>query len=189
MQILRAENYRRMPWKNGGGETAEIAVFPPDAPLSAFNWRISMATVACDGPFSTFEGVDRTLTVLSGAGMILAVDDQPEVTLTRGSEPFAFPADASTSAVLVDGTVIDLNVMTRRAHRRHGVKRLALPLDLPTTSSTRAVFCMEGDVKLEWPGGNLVLHTWDCIVLQPDDPPVLLQGCTSILHIELSPIG
>ena len=26
--ILRAKDYRRMPWKNGGGETVEIAVFP-----------------------------------------------------------------------------------------------------------------------------------------------------------------
>ncbi len=43
-----------MPWKNGGGETAEIAVFPPSADLSEFGWRISMATVSSDGPFSAF---------------------------------------------------------------------------------------------------------------------------------------
>src|SRR3712207_8945836 len=31
MKILRSSEYRRMPWKNGKGETVEIAVFPPNA--------------------------------------------------------------------------------------------------------------------------------------------------------------
>jgi environmental stress-induced protein Ves len=53
MRILRAENYRRMQWKNGGGETAEIAVSPDSAGLDDFDWRISMATgQASGGPFS-----------------------------------------------------------------------------------------------------------------------------------------
>ncbi len=51
MQILRASDHRVMPWKNGGGSTTEIAVFPIDSGLDAFDWRVSMATVAADGPF------------------------------------------------------------------------------------------------------------------------------------------
>ena len=62
--ILTASSYRRMPWKNGGGETVEIAVSPEGAALSEFDWRISMATVATDGPFSIFPGIDRTLSIL-----------------------------------------------------------------------------------------------------------------------------
>ena len=50
MKILRSNDYRRMPWKNGGGETVEIAVSPERAPLSDFDWRISMAT-ATSPPF------------------------------------------------------------------------------------------------------------------------------------------
>ena len=71
MRILRAENYRRMRWKNGGGETAEIAVFPEGAGLDEFDWRISMARVEAGGPFSRFPGVDRTLSILEGEGMVL----------------------------------------------------------------------------------------------------------------------
>ncbi|MDP1908248.1 MAG: HutD family protein, partial [Hyphomicrobium sp.] len=43
MRILRAKDYRRMPWKNGGGETTEIAISPEGAALDSFDWRVSMA--------------------------------------------------------------------------------------------------------------------------------------------------
>ncbi|MBP2551482.1 environmental stress-induced protein Ves [Neorhizobium galegae] len=185
MQILKSENYRRMPWKNGGGETAEIAIFPPDAALNAFDWRISMATVDADGPFSTFEDVDRTLTILSGAGMILTIGDQPEVTLTRGSAPLPFHADVAAGAVLVDGPVIDLNVMTQRKRLSHTVHRLSLPLDLPPSRSTRAVFCPEGNLKLAWADGAETLQTWDCVLIDAGDPAVSLEGCPSVILIEI----
>ena len=68
MRILRAGNYRRMKWKNGGGETTEIALFPENAGLNDFDWRISMARVESAGPFSLFPGVDRTLSILEGEG-------------------------------------------------------------------------------------------------------------------------
>ena len=108
-----------MPWKNGGGETSEIAVSPDGSELDAFDWRVSMARVATDGPFSTFPGVDRTLTVLEGSGLRLKVGDDAAVDLTPDSPPLSFPADVHTAARLLDGPVLDLNVMTRRAAFHH----------------------------------------------------------------------
>ena len=121
--ILRAKDYRRMPWKNGGGETVEIAVFPEGAGLAEFEWRISMATVAADGPFSVFPEIDRTLSIIDGAGMTLAIDGREPVLLTQDSEPLPFAADAPTSATLANGAITDLNVMTRRGVYRHSVAR------------------------------------------------------------------
>ncbi|OBZ95162.1 HutD-family protein [Pararhizobium polonicum] len=121
--VLKADTYRRMPWKNGGGETVEIAVFPPEADLATFGWRISMATVASDGPFSVFPGIDRTLSILEGQGMELDIAGRAPVVLTQFSEPLAFPADAATSARLVSGTIVDLNVMTRRGQWTHQVEK------------------------------------------------------------------
>lgn len=122
-EVLRAKDHRRMPWKNGGGETVEIAVVPKSAGLGEFDWRISMATVASDGPFSIFPNIDRTLSILDGAGMVLAIEGREPVCLTQDSEPLPFPADASTTATLIDGTITDLNVMTRRDTYRHAVTR------------------------------------------------------------------
>jgi environmental stress-induced protein Ves len=63
-------DYARMPWKNGGGQTTEIAV-SAGASLADFDWRVSIAEINADGPFSAFAGVDRTLVLLSGAGVRL----------------------------------------------------------------------------------------------------------------------
>ena len=88
MHILRAENYRRMRWKNGGGETAEIAVSPDSAGLDDFDWRVSMATVEAGGPFSMFAGVDRTLSILEGEGILLVVEGRdPDQTDFAASDP------------------------------------------------------------------------------------------------------
>jgi environmental stress-induced protein Ves len=57
MDVLRLSDYKRMPWKNDGGVTLEIAVLPSASSAGDFDWRISMATVAADGPFSVFPAI------------------------------------------------------------------------------------------------------------------------------------
>ena len=125
MRIIRARDCRSMPWKNGGGTTTEIAAFPEGASLSDFDWRISMAHVGQDGPFSAFPGIDRTLSVLTGKGITLAFGDGEAVTLDRASPPYPFAADRAVDGRLVAGPIDDLNVMTRRGRWRHEVTRLS----------------------------------------------------------------
>ncbi|WP_207481661.1 HutD/Ves family protein [Arenibaculum pallidiluteum] len=120
--ISRAE-FRRMPWKNGGGETVEVAISPPGAALDAFDWRVSMATVAVPGPFSAFPGIDRTLAVLDGT-LALRFAGRETVRLDLASPPMAFPADLPVEGEPVGGPVTDLNVMTRRGAFRHRLARI-----------------------------------------------------------------
>src|SRR5688572_25695921 len=101
MRIVRAADCRVMPWKNGGGTTTEIAVHPESAGLGDFLWRVSMARVESDGPFSAFPGIDRTLTILNGAGILLTVDGRDAIALTPDSAPFAFPGVAPAAATLI----------------------------------------------------------------------------------------
>src|SRR5262245_16636466 len=126
MQVLRSTEYRRMPWKNGAGETIEVAVSPASAGLDDFEWRISMAAVPSSGPFSIFPGVDRTLSILEGDGLRLDILDAQTVELTKASAPFAFPADVPVHASLISRSVADLNVMTRRRTHTHVVRRLPI---------------------------------------------------------------
>jgi environmental stress-induced protein Ves len=149
MRILRASDYRRMPWKNGGGETVEIAVSPEGAGLADFDWRVSMAGVAADGPFSIFPGIDRTLSILEGDGLLLSVEGAAPVELTQASDPFAFPADVAASASLVGGPVTDLNVMTRRAALAHRVTRLAVdgPQNVELSAPVGLLFCHRGSLQ------------------------------------------
>ena len=71
-QVVRRGEATATRWKNGGGVTHELAVWPDGADLSGFDARLSMAEVAADGPFSAFPGIDRTLAVLDGGPMRLS---------------------------------------------------------------------------------------------------------------------
>lgn len=100
------------PWRNGGGETREIISTPQDA--SDFNWRASIATIAQDGPFSAFHGIDRSITLLTGEGVHLFAKGEVDHYLTTPAEPFAFSGDLTLNSSLTGGTTTDFNIMTRR---------------------------------------------------------------------------
>lgn len=123
MRLIRRDSLTPQPWKNGGGVTREIAAHPPGVGMEHFDWRISMAEVAADGPFSAFPGIDRTLTVLDGRGLTLDFGGGA-VALDPGA-PLSFPGEAAVTARLSAGPISDLNVMTRRAVLRHHATPLA----------------------------------------------------------------
>jgi environmental stress-induced protein Ves len=166
MQTLRSSDYRRMPWKNGAGETIEIAVSPASAGFDDLDWRISMAAVSSDGAFSVFPGLDRTLCILRGDGLGLEVDGAPEVELTSASPPFAFPADVPVHARLLGEPVADLNVMTRRGTHAHGVQRLDVRTAqrVTTEADVVVIFCHSGHLLLESSNGQATLAPLDCAI-------------------------
>lgn len=181
MQIIRSASYTRMPWKNGGGETTEIAVSPAGADFAAMDWRLSMATVAADGPFSSFPGIDRTLSVLAGA-LRLEIDGA-KVDLMEMSPPYTFRGEAGVSGIVLRGPVTDLNVMTRRDRFTHDVRRVSVAGEKSVTvaAGTLLLFCHTGTVTL--PGGA-TLHTLDTAI---DDVTggsfVFRSGVLSTLYV------
>ncbi|HEY0275340.1 MAG TPA: HutD family protein, partial [Paenirhodobacter sp.] len=116
-RIHRAATRRFTPWKNGGGETAGIIVHPAGAGFADFDWRISTARVAGSGPFSRFEGIDRSLTLLQGGPMRLRFAGGRVVDLAQGDPALAFSGDLGCEADLIGDAVLDLNVMVRRPLR------------------------------------------------------------------------
>ena len=125
-RILRAADHKVMPWKNGAGSTTEVAIFPPGAGMDAFEWRVSMAGVVEDGPFSAFPGIDRTLAVLEGEGLRLEIEGRAPQAVTVDGAPVSFPGDVPTHATLLGGPVVDLNVMTRRGRYAHRLRHHVL---------------------------------------------------------------
>ncbi|MEP7282765.1 MAG: HutD family protein [Rubrivivax sp.] len=104
------------PWRNGGGVTRELLVWPPDG-RSGAGWRLrlSVADIEVDGPFSAFPGVWRSFVVLSGAGVVLAFDPHAPQRLTPHDAPFEFDGAAPPHCCLIDGPTRDLNLMCRDA--------------------------------------------------------------------------
>lgn len=176
MRILRAAGYRVMPWKNGGGTTTEIAVSPDGAGLDDFDWRISMARVETSGPFSSFAGIDRTLAVLEGEGIVLDIAGRPPARLTAAASPLSFPGDVPTSATLIDGPITDLNVMTRRGRFSHAVERLSSPgqVEIELGEGTTIVLPVGGSVKVPMDGVSS-LGSLDTLILDRTSPKLRLE--------------
>lgn len=167
MQILRADGHKRMPWKNGRGETVEIAIFPAGTTVDTFDWRISMATVAEDGPFSIFPGIDRTLSILEGNGMELTVDGRQDTTLTGETAPYSFAADAPTTARLLGGPIVDLNVMTRRGSFSHSVETFSGTAVVTPGDGTTLILCHSGIVGISHEATSERLAPLDCAIIPP----------------------
>ncbi|WP_410567608.1 HutD family protein [Acinetobacter sp. H1(2024)] len=107
IELIRADQYTKMLWKNGAGFTLEIARSQGEAD---FEWRISMADVSTSGPFSLFPNKQRIISVLDGQGMVLHVDDLPAKTLHQG-DIFAFHGESQVQSELVNGAIRDLNLI------------------------------------------------------------------------------
>ena len=99
-------------WKNGGGVTRNLAIEPKTAGFDNFIWRVSIADMTQSGGFSSFPGVDRTIVLLSGNGMILESDTR--FALSTKFEPHAFRGEEAIQATLINGPARDFNVMVRR---------------------------------------------------------------------------
>ncbi|WP_295533586.1 HutD family protein [uncultured Thioclava sp.] len=163
MKKLRRSDLTATPWKNGGGLTWEIAAFPEGAGFDDIVWRLSMAEVASDGAFSEFAGIDRTLTVLSGAGMTLSFAQGGSVTLDASAPPLSFPGEAALNARLTDGPILDFNIMTRRGACVHRVEMLAAGQAVP--SDTIALVTRTHPVKI----GDFILHPDEVLLPDPQD--------------------
>ncbi|MBG1232657.1 HutD/Ves family protein [Aestuariivirga litoralis] len=106
MIVIPPRDFTTMPWKNGGGVTHEIIKREAAGKML---WRFSVADVTSDGPFSRFEGLDRILTVIEGAGLMLAA---PQGWLQAlPFEPVAFSGSWPITSTRLGGNVQDFNLI------------------------------------------------------------------------------
>lgn len=174
MRLHRASEYRRSRWKNGKGETLEIAVHPPSATLDDFDWRISVALLEENGAFSEFPGIDRSITIIEGAGIDLVVREHVH-RLTKEVPPFRFSGDCPAHATLLGGSSADLNVMTRRSTSSHEVQRLITGADVVGGAHFTAIFA-QSDVSLSANGTGRVLSYGDLLELGVDEIATVSSG-------------
>lgn len=191
MRLIRQKAYRRQPWKNGGGETIEIAIHPREATIADFDWRVSMARVEADGPFSLFKDIDRTLMILDGEGIELAVEGHPSVQIVK--EPHSFAGDAPAQARLIEGPVSDLNVMTRRGRYRHRVRTIETDgtRDFVVQSPVALLYCHEGSVSV----GDEYAEPFDVaagdtlfIEAQPNSLRLVANAPSRLFLVEIGPV-
>ncbi len=156
------------PWKNGGGLTREIAVARNATTDAGFDWRLSLAEVTRDAPFSAFADVDRCIVLLRGAGLRLRTasvasdaaatihdhldrlfdhhvdhreDHRVDHPLDTPFAPFHFPGDVPLHATLLGGASSDFNVMVRRGAWRAEVTCHHAAVALPAAAVLMVLAC------------------------------------------------
>lgn len=191
LNILRARDRRDMPWKNGGGVTSEVMVFPAGADFDAFEWRISIATVQASGPFSHFPGIDRRLVLLEGV-MGLRIADEAAIELSASSPPVTLAGELPTYAEVISGPVTDLNVMTRRGRFRSGIesRTLSAPVTVHNSAVSTVLIATEL-VDIEYQGVEHKLQPRDAVVLRGESAARLSpRAAPAIVYvIEIADLG
>jgi len=106
---IRLQDTPVSPWKNGGGTTQSLVCWPSP---SDWVFRMSVARIDSDGPFSEFKGVDRWFAVLSGEGVVLQF---PERRVEAGALDAAvqFSGDLPCQCSLINGPTVDFNLMVQ----------------------------------------------------------------------------
>ncbi len=179
--VHRRAAHRRMPWRNGGGLTAEVTRSPTEG--DDFDWRVSFAEVAAGGPFSSFAGVDRVIVVVDGPGLVLTVDGVEHA--LRRHEPFAFPGEGDATAT-TSGPTVDLNVMTRRGRCTATVDVVPVqeagPVDLAADGEL-LVAVLDGAVSVSSAGDHITAERLDVVA---SAVPVTVSGVGVVAVVRLS---
>ncbi|OUM44907.1 HutD/Ves family protein [Arthrobacter sedimenti] len=149
------------PWANGGGITYEVLKAPPGTGYSDFDWRLSIAEIVQDGPFSSLPGVDRTF-VMGSEGLLRMSVDGESRDLRLGALA-AFPGEVDVSVRVLEGPTRNLNLMTRRTvcEGSIDVQRVSGALHVGGTNGPAALVVLSGTVRL---GGDGVLQPLQVLV-------------------------
>jgi hypothetical protein len=138
--LIPQSDYLRMPWKNGLGETLEIAVSRENDDVL---YRISQAAVVENGVFSDFSGLHRTLVLLQGQGMLLTHQDGEKTYSHDLNQPLSvakFAGGDVTHASLTDGKIEDLNIMVREGIVTSTVEAVFSPASFMVEHTDDTVF-------------------------------------------------
>ncbi len=176
------------PWKNGGGSTTEIAIAPSGASFDKFDWRISLATIATSGPFSTFPGVDRTLALVSGPGVVLDIGDEGRFNLSEDDPVVEFSGDDLVIATLTGAQTTDFNVMTRRSrcHHRLGRRVLEGESEFAPRGDVTILFLAEGDsLSVSSDSERIGLVRYDAVIFDTGTVWTLEAGQATVFVVDI----
>ncbi|GLK73903.1 HutD family protein [Ancylobacter dichloromethanicus] len=176
LRVIRPSDYRRVPWKNGGGMTQDVLMLPEGASHEDFDVRVSLAPIVEEGRFSSFPGIDRHITRLSGNGLGLTFANGTRE-LNR-LEPFYFDSVQQPRAALPDGPAWVINVMTRRGRWHAQVMPAAAsngPLLAAPEGGMVILHAVTGIWQVGDAAGSVLVHPGETLVAS--DEPTLRTSC------------
>lgn len=187
-RVIPANEYRRVRWKNGTGWTREIARMPD---REDWDWRLSIAEIEQDGPFSVFPGIERELVLIRGNGLRLRFEGGEARELQPPHDRIRFAGERMVSGELLDGPTHDFNLMWRRdtiaAELLH--RPLVGPMLFFTEPGTSwAIHLLAGGAHFDQASGLPALWAGDTALLIDGDERrrYALEGGGELLAIKLN---
>ncbi|MBL8791130.1 MAG: HutD family protein [Rhizobiales bacterium] len=180
MQIIRRSHFRTVPWNNGGGITHEVSREDVDGKML---WRLSLAEVGQDGPFSLFPGLARILTVIDGAGMDLVSPGGTLVHALPLLRPVYFSGDEELAGRLREGPCLDFNLIyDPKLFNGAAIVLSGRETLVPTRADVEGVLCLSGAVHC----GDDTLNRHDFAFVSLGDPPLTLSADGKALRLTLT---
>lgn len=187
---IKATDLTPMPWKNGGGVTREVAVWPVGAGLDAFIWRISLAEVAQSGPFSRFAGIDRILVLIDGHGMELADTHGDSTLLQQPGELLCFAGEAEIVSTLHHGTTHDFNLMWRRDQANGHAEIITTSQSMTISAGTHVLHAVSSAIDIQLSTTETKrLAAGDSLILNTEKPQAIsIQKAESglLIHAQIT---
>jgi uncharacterized protein len=111
---LDPAGYRRIPWKNGGGELVVIAAGGGDGwAAGGASWHFGRTQIVVPGPFSDLAGFERLQVVIKGRGLVL-VTPTDEIDLRHPFRPQRYDGGTPIVTRLEHGPVEVVNLIADR---------------------------------------------------------------------------
>ncbi len=197
---IPAHEYRRERWRNQFGWTREIVRMGRqgadglDRPLAGedWDWRLSIAEIEQDAPFSAFPGIDRELVLLSGNGLRLRFEDGESRELLPPHDKLRFAGERPLRGELLDGPTHDFNLMWRRDRVQAELwhRPLVGPMVLfAEPRQTWAVHLLAGQAHFADDTGLPPLQAGDTAFLAagPERLRAVLEGGGEVLLVRVAP--
>jgi len=156
---LARANYIAMPWRNGAGITHEIVREPAQG--ESFSWRLSLAALQVDGPFSSYAGYQRCIALVEGRGFRLHIGGARAQELTTRGNCLLFDGASETRCELLNGPCTDLSLIVREPGLIEPASQLAIGKEeemRSPASRTFALFVLRGGITAQSPGRTPVAH-------------------------------
>ena len=195
--VIPANEYRRERWRNQFGWTREILRMSRDGGVDrpatgeSWDWRLSIAEIEADAPFSAFPGIDRELVLLSGNGLRLRFDDGELHELLPPHDKLRFAGERGVRGELIDGPTHDFNLMWRRDRVRAVLwhRPLVGPMVLfAEPSQTWAVHLLSGQARFADGSGLPPLQAGDTAFLAAGSERLrqVLEGGGEVLLVRVA---
>jgi environmental stress-induced protein Ves len=179
--LLEPAQYRRTPWKNGGGVTVDIAV-ATDKDVDI--WRLGRTPIVAAGPFSDYSGFDRVQVLVAGSGLVLKTPEG-EIDVRQPFRPVRFAGETPIVSELEAGPVEVVNLIGNRARVRIDIGVLDEGRSFRLRPGMHIVYNPLGESALDVDGTRHVLTGDHGLRLGPGDATVLVGrgGCLLVASI------